>query len=242
MNFRLLAPILLVTVSTFAADAPKLPAIPADPIAKKKDLLFSDDFNRAELGKEWQQVVPMFTLENNAMKGIQMRFDTPAKDGKPEVKGHQAVAGREVPTKDSVIEFRFKLGGAQSVTAEFDDRKFNGSHYGHLCMARIAADKITLVDQKGLAVARPEGATGEPPTPQGRKNSSYPLNLDPQAWHTFMLETVGDTMRASIDGKPVAVLKSPGIAHPTKSKVEFGCMGKDGFLDDLKIWNAEPVK
>ena len=42
-----------------------------------------------------------------------------------------------------------------------------------------------------------------------------------------MLETVGDTMRATIDGKPVAFLQSPGIAHPTKSKVEFGCAGKD---------------
>ena len=66
--------------------------------------------------------------------------------------------------------------------------------------------------------------------------------LDPQTWHTFMLETVGTTLRASIDCKPVAYLQSPGIAHPTKSKVEFGCMGKDGFFDDLKIWNAEPVK
>ncbi|WP_397383048.1 hypothetical protein [Prosthecobacter sp.] len=89
-------------------------------------------------------------------------------------------------------------------------------------------------------MARPEGATGEPPTPKGRKNVSFPLSLDPEAWHTFMLETVGDTMRASIDGKPVAFLQSPGIAHPMKSKVEFGCMGKDGFFDDLKIWSAEP--
>ena len=54
--------------------------------------------------------------------------------------------------------------------------------------------------------------------------------------------TVGDTMRASIDGKPVAFLQSPGIAHPTESKVEFGCMGKDGCFDDLKIWSAEPVR
>ena len=107
-------------------------------------------------------------------------------------------------------------------------------------MARIAADKITLVDQKGLAFARPEGATGEPPTPAGRKNITVPLSLDPQIWHTFLLETVDDTMRATIDGKPVAFPQSPGIAHPTKSKVEFGCMGKDGFFDDLKIWGAEP--
>ncbi len=49
-------------------------------------------------------------------------------------------------------------------------------------------------------------------------------------------------MRASIDGKAVTFLPSPGIAHPMKSKVEFGGMGKDGFFDDLKIWNAESAK
>jgi len=240
MKLRFLAPLLVVAASTFAADAPKLPDIPSEPIAKKKELLFSDDFERTELGNAWIIVVPTYSLENGTLKGTQMRFDAPATDGKQAVKGHQAVIGNDIPTKDSVIEFRFRLGGAQSVTAEYDDRKFNGSHYGHICMARIAAKGITLSDQKGLAVARPEGATGEPPAPAGRKNVTFPLSLDAEAWHTFMLETVGDTMRASIDGKSVAFLQSPGIAHPTKSKVEFGCMGKDGCFDDLKIWNAEP--
>ena len=248
MKLRFFAPLLLVAASTFAADAPKLPAIPAQPIAVKKELLFSDDFERAELGKPWAIVVPTFSVENGTLKGTQMRYDTPAVEAaagvpaKPAVKGHQAVIGNDIPTKDSVIEFRFKLGGAQSVTAEYDDRKFNGSHYGHICMARIAATFITLSDQKGLAEARPEGATGEPPPHTGGKSVKFPLSLDPETWHTFMLETVGDTMRASIDGKPVAFLQSPGIAHPTKSKVEFGCMGKDGFFDDLKVWNAEPAK
>jgi hypothetical protein len=243
-RIRLLAPVLLLAAASataLAADAPKLPPVPQEPIAKKKELLFSDDFQRAELGKPWAIVVPTFSIEDGALKGMQMRFDTPAKDGKPAVKGHQAVIGNDIPTKDSVIEYRFRLGTAQSVTAEYDDRKFNGSHYGHICMARIAANGLSLVDQKGLAVARPEGATGEPPTPAGRKNVTYPLNLDPNTWHTFMLETVGDTMRASIDGKPAAFLQSPGIAHPTKSKVEFGCMGQGGLIDDLKVWSAEPA-
>ena len=38
---------------------------------------------------------------------------------------------------------------------------------------------------------------------------------------------------------PVAFLKSSGIAHPTKSKVEFGCMGQTGFFDEIRIWNVE---
>ncbi len=243
MHTCLLALACLVTATAFAAE---LPAIPAQAIAKKKELLFSDDFAGAELGKAWAIVVPTFSVENGTLKGTQMRFDAPAVEAtadakaKPAVKGHQAVIGTDVPTKDSVIEFRFKLGGAQSVTAEYDDRKFNGSHYGHICMARISATSVILVDQKGLAVARPAGATVEPPTPAGRHNVTFPVQLDTENWHTFMLETVRDAMRASVDGKAVAYLQSPGIAHATKSKVEFGCMGKDGFLDDLKIWNAEP--
>jgi len=49
-------------------------------------------------------------------------------------------------------------------------------------------------------------------------------------------------MRATLDGKPAAHLKSSGIAHPTKSKIELGVAGKDGWFDDIKVWSAEPVK
>jgi hypothetical protein len=49
-------------------------------------------------------------------------------------------------------------------------------------------------------------------------------------------------MRATLDGKPVGYLKSPGTAHPTKSKVEFGCAGKGGYFDDSKMWNSELAK
>jgi hypothetical protein len=38
-----------------------------------------------------------------------------------------------------------------------------------------------------------------------------------------------------------SVLGRVGLLR-TESNVEFGRMGKHGFHDDLKIWNAEPVK
>src|SRR4051794_17863917 len=88
-----------ITAASLAAD---LPSIPPESIAKKKELLFSDDFEKGELGKAWGQVVPIFTWENGTMKGTQMRWDAPAADGKPAVVGHQAVVGTDVPTKDSV--------------------------------------------------------------------------------------------------------------------------------------------
>ena len=247
MNLRLLvAPFFLMTV---AATAAELPAVPDKPIAAKKELLFSDDFNRKELGSAWGPVVPTYTLEDNALKGTQTRVNTPAADGKPAIVGHAAVIGTEVPTKDSVIELRFKFAGATALSAEFDDRKFTGSHYGHICRCVINRKDVTLREEKEGSMrndiyAMPNDAGHREERTKLLKGSFvvYPLKLEADTWHTLQLETVGDEMRATIDGKPAAYLKSPGIAHPTKSKVEFGCAGKDGYFDDIKIWNAEAVK
>ncbi|MEQ1852298.1 MAG: hypothetical protein ABMA01_11980, partial [Chthoniobacteraceae bacterium] len=57
---------LLLTSAAFAAE---LPAIPAASIAKKTDLLFSDDFESATPAKVWHKVVATFAVENGALKG-----------------------------------------------------------------------------------------------------------------------------------------------------------------------------
>lgn len=242
---QLLAPILLMSVAAVAAE---LPEVPSKPIAVKKELLFSDDFNRAELGKAWGPVVPTFTLEDNALKGTQTRVNKPAENGKPAVTAHQAVIGTDVPTKDSVIEIRFRFYGATAVSVEFDDRKFTGSHYGHICFCRITPKSVILADQKEGSMRNDIYAMTDKAQQKEKakllvgRSATFPGSFDQDKWYTLELETVGDEMRASIDGKPVAFLKSPGIAHPTKSKIELGCAGKDGFFDDIKIWNAEPAK
>jgi hypothetical protein len=68
MHTRLLALTCLVTATVFAAESPKLPSIaasgnekserltsfPEQPIAQKKELLFADDFEKAELGEVFE--------------------------------------------------------------------------------------------------------------------------------------------------------------------------------------------
>lgn len=252
MNTRLgllSASLLLVTSVVFAADPPKLPEVPADPIAKKKELLFSDDLERAELGNGWTQVVPTFTMEDGALKGTQTRIDTPAAEGKPAIVGHQAVVGNDIPTKDSVIELKFKFAGNLHISVEFDDRKFTGSHYGHICYARMTPKTITLMDQRDgtmnneiMAMAKDPAMKAERAKRMAGRTVIFPVEIEVGTWHHLVLETVEDTMRASIDGKAVAFLKSSGIGHPTKSKIELGCWGQSGFFDEIKIWNAEPAK
>ena len=248
MNTRLLlAPVLLITTAAWAAD---LPPIPAESIAKKKDLLFSDDFESAEPAKAWHRVVPTFAFEKGALKGTQTRDkNIPAADGKPAVQSHAAVHGLEIPTKDSVVECRIKFEGATMIDVEFDDRKYTGAHYGHLCRAQIRTNGVTIIDERDGTMRNDIYEMSKDPEKKAErakllvgKQATYPAKVEVGVWHNLVVETVGDEMRVVLDGKPVAYLKSSGIGHATKSKIELGVGGKDGFFDDLKVWNAEAAK
>ncbi|MFA6546591.1 MAG: hypothetical protein WCS99_19400, partial [Limisphaerales bacterium] len=250
MNTRLsLVALSLIAASAFAAEAPKLPAIPGGPIAQKKELLFSDEMNGAEHDKRWHRVVDTFAFENGALKGRQTRVkDTPSKDGKSVITAHAAVYGLEVPTRDSVVECKIRFDGATMIDVEFDDRKYTGSHYGHLCRAQVRLDKVTIMDEREgsqnealKAMKADPGKKAEVARRMAGKSATYPVKLEQNKSYTFTVETVGDEMRASIDGKPVAYLKSAGIGHLTKSKIELGVAGQSGWFDDIKVWNAEPA-
>ncbi len=248
MNMRLL-PALAWVFMTTAAFAAELPAVPDAPIANKKEMLFSDDFEGAEVAKVWHAVVPTFVVEKGVLKGTQTRDKTaPAADGKPAVVPHAAVHGLEIPTKDSVVEVKIRFEGASMIDVEFDDRKYTGSHYGHLCRAQVRLNGVTIIDERDGSMKNDIYEMKDPAKKAERakllagRSVTYPAKLEAGKWYTLVVETVGDTMRVTIDGKPAAFLKSSGIGHPTKSKIELGVAGKDGLFDEIKVWNAEAAK
>jgi hypothetical protein len=240
-------------VPAFAAlAADPLPTIPSAPIAEKKELLFEDNFESATPAKQWHKVVPTFVIENGVLKGTQTRDkEVPAANGKPTITPHAAVFGLDVPTKDSIVEVKIKFVGATMVDVEFDDRKFTGSHYGHLCRAQVRPASVTVMDERDgnqneeiKAMRADPSKKAEVTARMKGKQATFPLEtkLEQDKWYTLVVETVGDEMRVSIDGKAVGYLKSAGIGHPTKSKIELGVAGKDGLFDDIKVWNAGPAK
>ena len=243
LNLRLSLALLVVTASAFAADRPP---VPANSIAAKKELLFSDDFESAQPARVWHRVVPTFVVEAGTLKGTQTRDKTiPAADGKPAVTAHAAVHGLEIPTKDSVVEARIRLEGATMIDVEFDDRKFTGSHYGHICRAQVRLNGVTLIDERDGGMRSDIYAMRQDPEKKTEANRlvagrsvTYPAKLEAGRWYTLVVETVGDEMRVTLDGKPAGFLKSSGIAHATKSKIELGVGGKDGFFDDIKVWQV----
>jgi hypothetical protein len=247
MRSFILASCLLTTVA-FAAEPP---SIPAASIAKKKDLLFSDDLQSATPDKHWGRVVDTFTFEKGGLRGTQTRDkEVPATDGKPAVPPHPAVEGLEIPTKDSVVEVKIRFEGNTLMDVEFDDRKFTGSHYGHLCRAQVRLDKVTILDERDgtqsnqLIELKKDPAANKDAINKiyATHSASFPVQLEANKWYDLVVETVGEEMRVTIDGKPVAFFKSPGIGHETKSKIELGVAGKSGLFGPIKVWNAEPAK
>jgi hypothetical protein len=245
------APALFLSCVLVAAAAAADPAtVPEKSLAVKKELLFSDDFESAEPAKQWHKVVPTFTFEKGTLKGTQTRDkDVPTADGKGVVKAHAAVHGLEIPTKDSVVEVKIKFDGATMIDVEFDDRKYTGSHYGHICRAQVRLTGVTLIDERDGTMKNDVYEMKKDPAKKAEvaqllkgRTAAFPAKLERGKWYTLVVETVGDEMRVTIDGKPVGYLKSSGIAHPTKSKIELGVAGQDGYFDDIKVWIAEPAK
>lgn len=242
--------LLLLPLLVSAAVAADLPKVPAKSIAAKKEVLFSDDFQGAEPAKVWHKVVPTFAVENGTLKGTQTRDVTiPAANGKPEVRAHAAVHGLEIPTEDSVVECKIRFEGASMIDVEFDDRKYTGCHYGHICRAQVRLNGVTIIDEKDGNMRNDIYEMKKDPAKKAEvakllvgRQITYPAKLETGKWYTLVVETVGDEMRVTIDGEPAAYLKSSGIAHATKSKIELGVAGKDGFFDDVKVWNAEAAK
>lgn len=242
----LLALPFLIATAGLSADLPK---IPSKPIGQKKELLFSDDFQGGEPAKVWHKVVPTFAVAEGVLKGTQTRDkDQTAPDGKV-TKAHAAVHGLEIPTKDSIVECKIRFDGATMIDVEFDDRKYTGAHYGHLCRAQVRLNGVTLIDERDggmrndIREMRNDPAKKDEVTKllKGRQ-VTYPAKLETGKWYTLVVETVGDEMRVTLDGKPAGYLKSSGIAHETKSKIELGVAGKDGSFDDIEVWNAAPAK
>ncbi|MBM3860793.1 MAG: LamG domain-containing protein [Verrucomicrobia bacterium] len=207
--------------------------VPSQPLAAKDKLLFSDDFGRADLG-EWKSLIPTFTVGGGVLKGVQTRDD------------HGAVGRLYRPMKDVVVEFRFQLDGSSGFNAVFDDQKFKGSHAGHICRVSFAPKQVRLGDDKEGAMRNDIFEMKKDPARKAAankllegRNSSAPATIEQKKWYQVAIEIAGDQMRVCLDGKPVGYLKSPGIAHETKTSFHFTVNGKGVLFDDVRIWTAK---
>jgi hypothetical protein len=148
--------------------------------------------------------------------------------------------------KDVIVEFKFRLGGSNGFNAVFDDQNYKGSHAGHICRVTVSPKQIRLGDDKeGLMrndfyeMRKDPARKAEADKQVAERSTTFPANIESGKWHHVTLELVGDRMRVCLDGQSVGLLKSPGIAHPTKSSFHFTVNGRGVLFDSVAIWKAE---
>ena len=222
----------LVPVLFFLSFACLAADVPSQPVAEKGEPLLADDFERSDLG-EWKSVIPTFTVEGGSLKAVQTRDD------------HGAVGRVHRPMKDVVVEFRFQLDGSTGFNAVFDDQKFKGSHAGHICRVAFAPKQLRLGDDKEGVMRNDIFEMRKDPAHKAEadkllvgRGSAAGIVLEQKKWYQVSIEISGDEMRVSLDGKPTGYLKSPGLAHETKSSFHFTVNGKGALFDDVRIWAA----
>lgn len=104
--------------------------------AAPPDVIFSDDFQRTDLGAAWKILHPAFALENGVMKAAQV---------KP---SHSAVGMVKLGHKDVVIQFKFRLDRATGINAVCNDSGYKEGHGGHICRVSLSPKGIFLADDK----------------------------------------------------------------------------------------------
>jgi hypothetical protein len=207
--------------------------------------IFSDDFSSNAFGPRWGHYKSGSVVKDGVLVGIT-----------PEGSDHSAVDHiKFTPERDLEVSVKFRFGSdkAKSFNVWFDDKDFKGSHAGHICSVSVSPKAVNVGDAKTgnfrndiyeKKKVTPSTLTAEDKAMLATKNKSFPVAVSLQEWHTLVLQTKGEEVSVSIDGKAVGSFKSEGIGHDHKTLVSLTTNQVDVTYDDFSIkgTGAAPAK
>ena len=219
---KLLFTLLALAATTHAADYPRV--------------IFADDFSADGFGKAWGHYKSSSIVKDGMLIGI----TAPTSD-------HSAVDNIRIKGERDLqvsVKFRFVSDKAKSFNVWFDDKDYKGSHAGHICQATITPTGVNVADAKtggfnlegGLYDRKKANQlTDDEKKLLASKGQRFPATVSLQDWHTLVVQTHGDEITVSIDGKAVGSFKSAGIAHDTKSLISLTTNPVDVHYDDFSL-------
>jgi hypothetical protein len=209
--------------------------------AHHRSLVFQDNFEgRSEIGDAYFTALAgddAWVIQDGILIGKQTN---PA---------HGAVIRTELPFADIDIVIDFRFSGGSRFNFVIDDNNEKSVHAGHICRVSISPNNLKISDDKtgnmNLSVrAKRQSETlseGEKKSLQDlldRSAASAELSLTEGRWYQLRVRIQNDLMEAYIDSKLVASLRSPGIAHPTKTKFGMTVNGATIDFDNLLVYQA----
>lgn len=209
--------------------------VPAQPLAQKGKLIFSDDFSANRFGTVWSEHIATTGVEDGVLFGRQTGT----------AHGSVALTRLDLPDGNLICECKVQWEHNATLAFSFDDMKYRGSMAGHIARVTLEQQLVKLHDDKegsmnlNLQAQRKsddEQKKSEAEAAMKLHTTLVPIKLEKSHWYLLGIEIVGDQMRVTIDGKPIGYLKSPGLTYPTKSDFKISVSGKQALIDDLKIW------
>lgn len=227
-----------------------LPALHADTSTDSETLLFQDDFERTESqekidepGNGWK------TNSKSRAKGnkqVDLRGGAMYVYTHPEA-DHGASVTHEAEFTNGKVKLRFMLEDKRDTLGlNFADLQCKEVHAGHLCAVRIGVKDVQLQDLKTgnmrLDIREAKQAKKELNAEQQAalkgKNQTTANPIEVGKWYEAEATIHGDELSVSIDGKQIAKMKSPGIAHPTKRMLRLAVQ-RNAVVDDVQIWRTK---
>jgi co-chaperonin GroES (HSP10) len=136
---------------------------------------------------------------------------------------HNAVLSLDIPKKDSVIRFSFKMAGASLFHLSLNHAK------GHLFRVQVTPTGVIVnldkdkKDDASKAIVLGKAATA----------------FKADEWHTMQLEMKGDKIILQTDNGAKIEASNPTL-NVEKKNYRFVTKGESLFIDDLKVWDVAP--
>ena len=233
-NFALLAGTLALAVSSgFSAD-------------NRGTVVFEDHFDRSESQETTEEIGNGWTTNSKTRAGGNKQVDL--KNGAMHIKMHAAAdhavgVAHAAEFRDGSVEMRFMLEDQKDVLGlDIADPECKEVHSGHLVKVDVSATQVVVDDKKTgqMNMKFYEARKAKALTPEqlafiASKKKTFPSALETGKWHDLVVTIMADTVRVSIDGKPVAAFTSEGVAHPTKRVVRL-VVSRQAWVDDVKVF------
>lgn len=206
--------------------------------------LLEDHFERNEQDESREQLGNDWSTNSKARAAGNKQVDLA--DGamhiyRHKVADHGVSVVHDLSFKDVTITMRFKIGSGNELGINIADMNEKSVHAGHLCVAKIRPNKVMLADLKTGRMKKEirERSKAKQLSADDRKlikskEKSIDVNLSKNTWHDLKVQIKGETLTVSIDGQTIGDFQSPGIGHPTKSRLRLA-VAKEAWVDDVIV-------
>jgi hypothetical protein len=211
----------LILAALAAAISPALLAQspPATTISEAGALIVSTAFDqdtpliRKKPILGWKAGIGHWQVKDGALHGDEVEEDH-----------HHSSCTWQLEAKDLIFTAQFRLGTAKEIAFGCRD---NVPPHHHLARTYVNEKKIYVVHQSGIGK-----------TTKSAKLAEKAVTLNPAAWHSIVIEIVGDHYRATVDGQLVEAHHARYL--DAKGLAVLITKGQGAQFKNVAVWHAKP--